>query len=632
VILGWVIAAVNAVGAVGLLAALARISIHPRRPFQGLGQFLLTAIILLGLAEEAVNFMETRGYLPEADLFEGTISPLFPMLWVFLFVVELERADRDRLSRTLAQIRTVHNLALKVTVAMEPQAVMDEVVEAAGRLLGAPLVAILTPDEQRQSLIARAGRGVLTEEIRSWHFSMSDGIGGWAFLQRQPLRTDQPDRDMAAPARPTMARLGVTSIASVPLLFHNEAVGVLSVGRTRGETFSDEDVRLLETLCAHAAVAIHNARLYARVTESEAKYRVLVENAQLAIAAVDVNRHVVFWNRGAQHLFGWTAEEALGRHISLIYPPSKLDDVQSTILAGIDRDGAWSGEFPLVRKDGTPFTGFLGLARVYDPRGANLGTVGILADVTDQVQLREQLFQAQKMQTIGTLASGIAHDFNNLLTAIIGFSGLLRESLPKGSDQHDAAASIEVAAQRGTQLVRQLMAFSHKQPTAREPLDLNLVVDEVVSLLARTFPKVITVDTLLEADLRTVQADPVQMHQVLMNLAVNARDAMPEGGTLTFGTENVDLAGGETLAAGLPPGPYVALTVQDTGNGIPAEVQPRVFEPFFTTKAGAGGTGLGLSTVYAIVARHGGRITFKSQAGLGTSFRILLPAAGPSAA
>jgi PAS domain S-box-containing protein len=626
------IVGLDVLGTAALVAAAGILLWRRGRPLRGLGPLVLLSLLLLGLLEETANFLEASGYLPEAGLFEDSLAALFPTVWLGLFAMELERDDRERLTQTHERFRAVHDLALKLTMTLEPQAVMDEVVDAASRLLGAPFVVVLTPDAARETLAAQASRGISPDELRAWCFAMHEGMGGTAFLENRTLRTDQPGRDLAPPARPIVARHGIAAAVSIPLLLQGEAVGVLNVGRKGGETFSDEDIHLLETLCADAAVAIENARLYAKVVESEAKYRVLVENAQVAITAVDADRTVRFWNRGAERLFGWTADELLGRSISVIYSKDKLEEVQRTILAGLNRDGAWSGEFQLARKDGTPFTGFLSLTRIFDAHGKALGSVGFLADVTERVQLREQLFQAQKMQTVGTLAAGIAHDFNNLLTAILGFADMLAASLPPGTEDHEAAVSIQVAAQRGTQLVRQIKSFSHAQPLLREPLNLNLIVQEIVDLLRRTFPKNIAFETHLASHLYTIEADAPQMHQVLMNLAVNARDAMPDGGTLRITTENIVVVGRDVPAPALKAGRCVTVTVADTGQGIPPEIQSRVFEPFFTTKADIGGTGLGLSTAYAIIMRHGGTVTFKSQPGQGTTFRIVLPAVEQPAA
>ncbi len=620
-----IIVLVDAIGAAALLVGLVLVLARPR-PFGGAVRLLLIAVITVSLFDGAANLLEWSDILPEADMAEDFLSPLLPILWLFLFVVALERSDRDRLRRSYERMTTVHELALKVTVSMEPQTIMAEVVEAAGRLLNLPIATISTPDPERRQLTVRAHRGLSRAEAEAPNVAVGQGLTGSAFLHRIPYQTGDPAQDLAPSGATAAKRLGITHAVAVPLLFRDEAVGVLSAGRMGGQAFTDDDVQLLQTLCAHAAVAIENARLYERVVESEAKYRVLVENAQAAIIVVDAYRNVTFWNRGAEQLFGWTAEEVRGQHVEFIYPEDRRAEVVHTILPALQREGAWSGEYPAVRKDGSRFTAFLSLARVLDAEGNIICTLAFASDVTELVQLREQLFQAQKMETVGTLAGGVAHDFSNLLTAILGAAGLLRNALPEDTDDYKSAVSIEQAGQRGAQLVRQLMTFSRRRPTRREPVNLNDILHEAAELIERTFPKDMTLVTNPAPDLRTIQGDPTQMHQVIMNLAVNARDAMDAGDTLTITTENLSLDADDPFAKGLKAGPSVALSVADTGHGIPPEDRPHIFEPFFTTKSETEGTGLGLSTVYAIVAQHGGRITLASEEGEGTTFRIVLPA------
>ena len=621
----WAIVWVDVIGAGALLMGLLLVLARPR-PFGGPVRVLLIAVITVSLFDGAANVLEWSGAMPKADVAEDFLSPLLPILWLFLFVVALERSDRDRLRRSYDRMTTVHELTLKLTVSLEPQTIMAEVIEAATRLLDLPAVTISTPDPGRRELRVRASRGLFATETDAITVAVGRGLSGSAFQHRIPYRTADPGRDLDPACAAAAKRLGVTHAAAVPLPFRDEAVGVLCAGRTGRKGFTDEDVRLLQTLCAHGAVAIENARLYERVVESEAKYRVLVENAQAAIIVVDPYRNVTFWNRGAERLFGWAADEVRGRHVEFIYPEDYRADVVHTILPALQREGSWSGEHPAVRKDGSRFTAFFSLARVLDADGNVLCTLAMASDVTELVQLREQLFQAQKMETLGTLAGGIAHDFSNLLTAILGAAGLLRDALPKGTDDYESAASIEQAAERGSQLVRQLLTISRRQPAGREPVNLNDIVREAAALIQRTFPRDMTLVTNPAPDLHTIQGDPSQMHQVIMNLAVNARDAMDGGSTLTITTENVTLNADDPFAQGLKAGPCVALTVADTGHGIPPQDRPHIFEPFFTTKSDPQGTGLGLSTVYAIVAQHGGRITFDTEVGEGTTFRIILPA------
>ena len=614
-----VILVIDAVGTAVFLVALV-LALFGRGSFRGPAWALLVAILGLSIVDGSTNLLEWSGILPEADVAEDFFEPLLPIFWLFLFVVALERSGRDRLHRGYERMGAVHDLTLRLTVSMEPQAIMDQVVDAAARLLALPGVAISTVEPDGQTLAVRACRGFSARDAEVLRPRIGEGLTGRAFAHRVAYQTANPAEDLAPAALPVAEQQHITDVVAVPLVFQGSAVGVLTASRSGHHAFSGEEVRLLETLSAHAAVAIENARLYERVVESEAKYRVLVENTQTAIVVVDAYRTVIFWNRGAERLYGWTADEVLGHHIEFIYPEDRRADVVQTVLPALQREGSWSGEYPAIRKDGSRFTSFLNLSRIFDAQSNVICTLGILTDVTELVHLREQLFQAQKMETVGTLAGGIAHDFNNLLTAILGATGLLADSLRKGPVDHESLASIEQAAARGTQLVRQLMTFSQRQPTRQEPIDLNDIVREAAELIQRTFPKDMTLTTNLAPDLHITQGDSTQMHQVIMNLAVNARDAMPRAGALTIATENIDLADGPQA------GPGVVLTVTDTGHGISAEQRPHIFEPFFTTKTDGRGTGLGLSTVYAIVTRHDGRITFTSEVGKGTSFRIVLPA------
>ena len=625
---GWVAASLDVVSTLTLFVGLILLA-RCAKCFSGISHTLLVTLIILALLMVEISFLQWANLLPRVANVEDFLMPLLPTLWLFLFVVELERSDRARLEHGMARMMAVHALASRLAVTMEPSAVMEEVVEAVSRLLKAAYVTVYTPDEQGRVLVVRAHRGLLPEEALSLAITSGEGLAGRAYAEKKPCLSDRPLEDAAVGAQTAVGRAGLRHTIGVPLLFHGEAVGALSLGRSEDVPFDETDVTLLETLSAHTAVAFENARLYEQLAESEARYRLLVENAHVAIVVVDANRIITFWNRGAQSLFGWAAEEVLGRHIGLIYVEEKRDDVNVEILPSLSKGGNWFGEYPLTRKDGSRFTGFMSLARVLDAAGNVAFTLGVMMDVTERLQLREQLIQASKMETIGMMAGGIAHDFNNLLTAILGFAGLLRDSLPPGSEDYDAAVNIEHAGQRGTQLVRQLMSFSQKHPTKTEPVNLNEVGGEACDLIRRTFPRTIELNSSFAADLRLIRGDSTQMHQVIMNLAVNARDAMKSGGSLTVSTANLDLSADDPRAAGLKPVHCVCLTVADTGPGIPPDVQGHIFEPFFTTKHGTGGTGLGLSTVYAIVTRHGGRITLKTEVGHGTTFYVVIPAIHP---
>jgi PAS domain S-box-containing protein len=259
--------------------------------------------------------------------------------------------------------------------------------------------------------------------------------------------------------------------------------------------------------------------------------------------------------------------------------------------------------------------------------GGRKAGLAVLMDVTERRRLEEQLRQAQKMEAVGMLAGGIAHDFNNLLTIITGYSQLIFNSLPARDPNRHSAEQIVKAGERAAELTRQLLAFSRRQVLQPKVLDLNMLVKTLATMLRRLIGEHIDLRLVLSPELSRVSASPGQLEQVLMNLVVNARDAMPDGGTLTIRTENANLKEpSEAVRLAIKPGPHVMLAVSDTGHGMNAETRARLFEPFFTTKNAGKGTGLGLSTVFGIVKQSGGGLDVSSEPGKGTIMRIYLPA------
>jgi len=283
-------------------------------------------------------------------------------------------------------------------------------------------------------------------------------------------------------------------------------------------------------------------------------------------------------------------------------------------------------EYRVLRKDGSTFPAImLSTGKVVD--GKSVGLRGIVIDMTETKKLESQLRQAHKMEAVGTLAGGIAHDFNNLLQAVQGYAELLLLKKTEAEPDYQSLREISRAASRGGELTRQLLAFSRKVESRLQPLDLNRTVNEVRLLLERTIPKMIRIDLHLMGNLHWIKADPSQVEQIMMNLAVNARDAMPEGGTLTIETRNVIVTEEDCSSQPeLTPGSYVLLTVSDTGLGIEKTTLEHIFDPFFTTKEVGKGTGLGLAMVYGIVKNHRGTILCSSDPGAGTAFKIYFPA------
>ena len=383
--------------------------------------------------------------------------------------------------------------------------------------------------------------------------------------------------------------------------------------------------RLSERIRARVATQTHDQGRLApnkqrRLAE---RYRVLVENAPVGIHEIDRDRTLSAVNRAGLKM--------LGRKESLFGTPF-LDVVSSADRPRISRllDLAFAGEFCefefTTRGQRTFLSCFMPLKAI---DGAVHKVLGMFQDVTHRNNAEERLKQAQKMEALGRLAGGIAHDFNNILSVIIGYASLLqKEPSPEKVQEH--AIEVLRAAQQASSLTRQLLAFSRRQVGQPETVDLNTVIQGVSKMLRRLIREDIELCIRLASDLPLITADAAQIEQVIVNLAINARDAMSEGGRLTITTSISDLDSAHAGPLGLTPGPHAVLTVSDTGHGMNAETQAHIFEPFFSTKEAGKGTGLGLATVHAIVEQSRGHISVNSRVGAGTTFTIHFPASGAS--
>lgn len=350
-----------------------------------------------------------------------------------------------------------------------------------------------------------------------------------------------------------------------------------------------------------------------------------IDVAPQAIVAVDAEWRVTRWNRAAEEMFGWNAAEVIGQPLPYI-PDSERAAFAAIQSLEAHEAGIRALGTRRVRKDGTVLDVLLSTSVLRDPTGRHTGFIALVADVSDRKALEAQLRQAQKLEAVGQLAGGIAHDFNNLLTVIGAHTDFLLETIAAGSSEASDLEEIRHAARRAAGLTAQLLAFSRRQILQPKVIELNAVVGQFGPLLRRLIGEDIEVSLWPGAEAACVLADPGQLEQVLMNLAVNARDAMPRGGTLSIETKIVQVEEGDEAAIRLMlPGHYALLKVSDTGLGMDAKTQARIFEPFFTTKELGKGTGLGLSTVYGIVKQSGGFIWCESASGRGTTFEIYLP-------
>ncbi len=364
----------------------------------------------------------------------------------------------------------------------------------------------------------------------------------------------------------------------------------------------------------------------ARLREANHRLQAVIQTSPLTIVTLDLSGRVLSWNKAAENTFGWTESKVFNRELPIVQAQfrARFKDRLREVAEG--RSYA-QVEARLVCKDGSLIEGHLWASPLRDHESEITGVVAVVADVTEHRRLEDQFRQAQKMEAVGRLAGGVAHDFNNLLTIIIGYSQLASKRVAPESLASSDLSEVLQAADRAAALTKQLLTLSRRQIVEPALLDLNQVVAGMERMLLPSLGEDVQLVTFLSPALREVRADRGQFELVLLNLAINARDAMPQGGRLIVETENIDLDDSEARNVTGMSGRCVMLAVSDTGTGMEAEVRAHIFEPFFTTKEPGKGTGLGLSTSYGIVRQHGGDIWVYSEPGLGTTFKVYLPAA-----
>jgi len=375
-----------------------------------------------------------------------------------------------------------------------------------------------------------------------------------------------------------------------------------------------------------SAVAARQRRADRALQDANERLRAAFQSSPLAMYALDAAQIVRSWNPAAEAMYGWGADEVIGRPLPLL--ARNVEDyaaVRDRVMRGEALKGV---EITGEKKDGTPVTVNLSVAPLYDATGKVAGMLSVAADLTEMQRLETQYRHAQKMEAVGRLAGGIAHDFNNVLTAILVTTSSLLEDLGPDAPTRLDVQEIAQAARRAAGLTRQLLAFSRQQLLEPQVLNLNVLVTDLERMLLRLIGEDVKLRTSLAADLWSVRADPGQLEHAIVNLVVNARDAMPQGGRLVIETVNVALDA-QYVEAHVPvkPGPYVLIAVSDTGVGMDPATKVHLFEPFFTTKEPGRGTGLGLATVYGIVKQSGGYVWVYSELGQGTTFKIYLPRA-----
>jgi len=399
-----------------------------------------------------------------------------------------------------------------------------------------------------------------------------------------------------------------------------------------------KDGRLFEAEVSLSSTLHEKHRIHLAIIRDLSDYRLVERENRLlatalnhageAVAITDAGGRIVYVNRAFEQITGYSRHEVHGQNPRILKSGRHDAAFYHELWATISSGRAWRGRLQNRRKDGEIYTEDSCITPLRDDRGAISHYVAVKRDISHELELENQLVQSRKMEAVGRLAGGIAHDFNNILQVITGNVAMASMDAPDGHPVHDSLAEISRAGERAVNLVQQLLAFSRREELRLRPVDIGALVVDTARMLHRLIGEDIALDVRPAPGALPVLGDPGRIEQVLLNLCVNARDAMPDGGKLTIDTEIMDLD--EEYCRNRPetrPGKYVVVAVSDDGCGIPKEIQHRIFEPFFSTKEVGHGTGLGLATVYAIVRQHGGFINLYSEIGLGTTFRFYLPAA-----
>ena len=441
---------------------------------------------------------------------------------------------------------------------------------------------------------------------------------------KTPLVIEHVQKDTRLePIHNLLQQRGVTSLLSLPIFIDDEGVGAIILSSTLEPfTFAADVINLAWSVTNQVAGALARSRL----VQTHQRLSTAIEQSAENVIITDTDSSILYVNPAFERTTGYSRSEVIGRRMNVLKSGRHNNNFYRELWRTISSGRVWRGRFVNKRKDGTFFTEESTISPVLDENGSIINYVRVSRDVTRELQLEEQLHQALKMDAIGQLAGGVAHDFNNMLTAIMGYAGLALELLPPDHQAYDDIHGIQKTAERAATLTRQLLAFARRQIAQPRVINLNESILDMDKMLRRLIGADIELVTLPSQNLGLVKIDAGQFEQVLVNLAVNARDAMPDGGKLVIETANVTIDQHDPLLyADMSPGSYVMVSVSDNGIGMSEAVKKHIFEPFFTTKGVGEGTGLGLATCFGLVKQSGGHIWVDSEPDQGTTFRVYLP-------
>ena len=522
----------------------------------------------------------------------------------------------ESLNKKTLQLQALHRIAISMHEDTSPDQILSLIIDKASQLINAELAAIALYDEKGgfKRLVTRGTTIKMKDAMPE-----EKGLLEFIRLSVTPVRIDNLSEHPEFSGSFPEGHPIVKNLLAYPI-FSSEgtSIGSLYFGN-KADGFTEDDEMLLKAISADTAIAIGKSE---NLTQLK-RFKRVIDSAFDVIIVTNADGYIEYANPAFEVVTEYTVEEVIGKKTNILKSGYHDDLFYKNLWETIKIGNIWKGEFINKKKSGEIYYSSAIIFPIYNEGIVNYAA--IQRDITTEKKLYEQLLRAQKMEAIGTLAGGIAHDFNNILTAILGYSEIMLSLTKEGDPFYKPSKIINDAALKGADLAKKILTVSRKEKLEARPININDVINNSVELIQRSFPKNIEIILNPSEDIPLIMADPSQMHQVIINMAINARDAMPDGGKLTIETSLVGKESGAANGLTIDNGSFVKLSISDTGVGIDKEVQKRIFDPFFTTKDISKGTGLGLYIVHSIINNHGGYINLYSEPNKGTRFNIYLP-------